>query len=224
FGTPFPTIIYGHGLNSPRTQGKKLAEFAAPLGIATIAIDAPEHGDHPTAEGNEGLDVIFGFFGIDLGETLADFAVDSEVLRDSWQQAAYDKLSLLEVMGDTLDVDGDGQPDITTQGLTYLGVSLGSIMGPQFLALTDRIDAAVLVIGGGRVTDIIQLGDLFGAVIGLLVPPGLDEGDVARYFPLLQTAIERGDAGNWAPYLVQQRLQQGAPPIQILDAAVLDDE
>ena len=34
-------VIFGHGLSGSRDQAARLADFAAPLGVATVSIDAP---------------------------------------------------------------------------------------------------------------------------------------------------------------------------------------
>lgn len=44
---PYPTLLFGHGLGGDREQARRLAEFAAPEGWATVAAPALVHGDHP---------------------------------------------------------------------------------------------------------------------------------------------------------------------------------
>ncbi len=217
YGTPAPVILFGHGLNGERDQARRLADFAAPLGIATIAIDAPEHGDHPAHMGNNGFLGLMSFFGFD-----ARFNMRALALRDNWRQATFDKLALIEALKAEGDIDGDGLDDLDGARIMYLGVSLGGIMAPELLALTQDIEAAVLVVPGGRVTDIMQFGSLFSPLVRLLTPAGVGSGDVDRFWPILQTAIERGDAANWAPHVLDRRLVgQGQ---SVLFGMVLDDE
>ena len=213
---PFPTLIFGHGLNGDRQQAGRLADFAAPLGIATISIDAPAHGEHPRTTGSPDAAFI-EFFGLGAA------GFEPLVLRDHWRQAAYDKLALLSAIGSGIDADGDGVTDLSDRQIGYLGVSLGGIMGPEFLALTDRVPAAVLVVGGGRVTDILQFSSTFGPLVSLLKPSGFSDDDVARFWPLAQTAIDRGDAASFARAVSVARLD-GSPPVQVLNAHVLDDD
>ena len=214
---PYPTIIFGHGLNGERQQAGRLADFAAPQGIATISIDAPAHGEHPRASLGGGGAAFIEFFG------LGGSGFEPLVLRDHWRQAAYDKLALVELLKSGVDADGDGAADLATDHISYLGVSLGGIMGPEFLALTPEVKAAVLVVGGGRVTDILQFSETFGPLVDLLKPSGYDDNDVARFWPLAQTAIDRGDAASFARFISTQRLDGGAP-VHLLNAHVLDDD
>ena len=214
---PYPTIIFGHGLNGERQQAGRLADFAAPQGIATISIDAPAHGEHPRASLGGGGAAFIEFFG------LGGSGFEPLVLRDHWRQAAYDKLALVELLKSGVDADGDGAADLATDHISYLGVSLGGIMGPEFLALTPEVKAAVLVVGGGRVTDILQFSETFGPLVDLLKPSGYDDNDVARFWPLAQTAIDRGDSASFARFISTQRLDDGAP-VHLLNAHVLDDD
>ena len=213
---PYPTIIFGHGLNGERQQAGRLADFAAAQGIATISIDAPAHGEHPRATLGGGAAFI-EFFG------LGGAGFEPLVLRDHWRQAAYDKLALVGLLKTGIDADGDGSTDLATDRISYLGVSLGGIMGPEFLALTPEVKAAVLVVGGGRVTDILQFSATFGPLVDLLKPSGYDDNDVARFWPLAQTAIDRGDAASFARFVTTSRLDGGAP-VHLLNAHVLDDD
>ncbi len=221
---PHPTLVFGHGLIGDRGQARRLAEFAAPLGIATIAIDAVEHGDHPTTAGEEGTSLarLFAFFGI--GD-LATRALAAARLRDNFRQSAWDKLQLTRLITSQPDVDGDGAPDLDPTRLAYLGVSLGGIMGPELLALSGAYGAGVLVVPGGRTATIISDSSTFAPLVAALRPRDTSEGDVRRFFPIVQTIIERGDAATFGGHLLRDRLPSAdrVTP-SILVGVVLDDD
>jgi hypothetical protein len=219
------TIVYGHGLGGDRSQGARLAEFAAPRGIATVAIDAVMHGEHPLnpMPGSQTLITVLNFFTLDPGATRA---FDARALRDHFRQSSYDKLQLVRLLQRGVDVDGDGSTDLDPARLAYLGVSLGGIMGPEPLSLTDAFGAAVLVVPGGRVSGIISDSAMFSTLITLLRPPGTTRGDVIRVFPLLQTVLDRGDAASFGPHVFTERLTPGGSrsvPSALL-GVVLDDD
>ena len=218
-GTPPPVILFGHGLTGDRGQAERLARHAAPLGIATVAIDAPEHGSHPVRRSTQSVLSMFDFFGL----STTSVGINAIALRDNWRAATADQLALVKLLRDGLDASDDGAPDVDGERILYLGVSLGAIMGPALLALSEHVRAAVLIVGGGRVTDILQFSQTFAPLVTLLTPSSVTRGDVARFWPLLQTAIERGDAGNWAPHVLRQRLNS-SPPVQVITAMVLDDD
>ncbi len=219
---PVPAAVYGHGLGSGRSQGKALAELAAPQGIATVGIDAPAHGDHPgTNPKPQGtLPTVIQFFGLDV----ATVSVDGLKLRDHWRQATYDKLQLVQLLLADPDVDGDGKPDLDTQKLMYLGVSLGGIMGSELLALTPHLKAAVLSVPGARVSSIISDSQEFAPLIFAFKPEGTSDGDVIRFFPMLQTLLDAGDAGAYAPHVLKDRLPGAGPPPHVLMQMSMNDE
>lgn len=221
---PVPTLVYGHGLSGDRYQADRLATFAAPAGIATVAIDALEHGHHPSSADPDRstLLTVFAFFGIHT-DMLSTRALEAARLRDNFAQSAFDRLQLTRLLAQSPDVDGDGTDDLDAAQLAYLGVSLGGIMGPQQIALDGNIGAGVLVVPGGRVSTIISDSDMFGALVTLVRPDGTTEGDVRRFFPILQTIIERGDPASWAGSILGERLPGVAGMPDILVGMVLDD-
>lgn len=222
---PYRTIVYGHGLGGDRSQAARLAGFAAPLGIATIALDAVTHGAHPLnpMPGAATLVTVLNFFTLSLGSAQA---IDARALRDHFRQSTYDKLQLVRLLQRGVDADGDGATDLDASRLAYLGVSLGGIMGAEALALTDAFGAAVLVVPGGRVSGIISESSTFAPIISTVRPQGTTAGDVARTFPLLQTILDRGDAASYGPHIFADRLTPGgarAVP-SVLLGVVLDDD
>jgi hypothetical protein len=221
---PYETLVFGHGLGGTRFQARQLARFAAPLGIATVAIDAVQHGEHPTVpEGasTDTLATVLRFFGVDL---VGDDLLDALLLRDHWRQSTYDKLQLAHLLEDGLDVDTSVPGvDIDADRLAYLGVSLGGIMGPELAALTDRFGAVLLVVPGGRVSSIVSESEQFGPLIPLL-GGGRPAGDVFRFFPVLQTILDRGDAASYGPHVLADRLTGSSVPPSVLVGVVLDDD
>lgn len=218
---PFPTIVWGSGLGSGRDQGQRLATFAAPEGFATVAIDPVAHGEHPDVpegEGTSTIATVVRFFTI--GDQ-RERALEPLRMRDNFRQSSYDKLQLVRLLQAGLDVTGDGEVDLDADQLSYLGVSLGGIMGVELLALSDAFGAGVLVVPGGRVSSIISESSTFGPLIDLLRPPTVTDGDIDRFFPILQTILDRGDAGTYGPHVVHDRFDDAQP--SILGGVVLDD-
>lgn len=219
YGSPAPTLIFGHGLTGDRNQGQRLARHLAPRGVVTLAIDAPEHGQHPTRQGVGELASLASFFGFATDR----FALEGLSLRDNWRQATYDKLALVALLKSGLDIDGDGQVDVDPARIGYVGASLGGIMGPELLALSPDMLGSVLIVAGARVTDIMQFGELFEDLLRLLTPVNTPAGDVDRFWPVLQTVVERGDGVNYAPRVLRDRLDDAEAP-DLLVGMVIDDE
>jgi pimeloyl-ACP methyl ester carboxylesterase len=217
---PKPMIILGHGLGGDRSNGGFIADVLAPRGIGIVAIDAPFHGDHPSASGGIGMMAMLDFFGVDILTT----RVHGLKLRDSWRQATYDKLQLLQAMDLDPDIDGDGVADIDMDRIGYAGFSLGGIMGPELLAVTDKIKAALMSVCGGRLSTIVRDGDSFGPLLRQVLPAGITDGELDRFFPVMQALVERGDPVNYAGYILGNRLPDadGAIPSVLMQVAIGD--
>jgi dienelactone hydrolase len=211
---PWPLVIYGHGLGGDRGEAHGFARDIAGLGMAVAAIDAPVHGDHPTSDTASDLFWIFNFFGLYLD---GEASFDVQQLRDHWRQATWDKLQLAAAVRAGLDVDGDGVGDLDGDRIVYSGHSLGATMGAQLLALDETVLAGELSAPGGRVADIVFRSTIFAPLVAMMAPAGTSDGDIARFFPMLQAAIERGDGANWAPHVLDGRRD-------LLVTMVMDDE
>jgi pimeloyl-ACP methyl ester carboxylesterase len=216
---PFPTIIYGHGLGGDRHQAEELAVLASPEGYATVAIDAVKHGNHPDGPGSLGSAASFFGLSVNLSDPL-----DSIALRDHWRQSTYDKLQLLELLRGGVDADGDGNADVNIDRFLYLGVSLGGIMSAEFTAFAPELDLSIPIVPGARVTNIIKDGAMFSQVIALLKGQATD-GQIARFFPIVQTVVDRGDAGAYTQHMVGERLPGFASrtPQVLMQMVIADD-
>ena len=220
---PYPTMFFGHGLGGDRNQAQRLAAFAAPAGIATVSAPALAHGEHPTHSDPmaAALSVVVEFFAIG---SISERALHATRLRENFRQTTWDRLQLTRLLESAPDIDGDGTGDVDPAQLTYLGVSLGGLMGPELLAATDSFGAGVLVVPGGRVSTIMSDSSLFGALVDLLRPRTATEGDVRRFFPMLQTVLDAGDPASYGAHGLRDRLP-GAPNVpSVLLGVVLDDE
>lgn len=214
---PYPTMVFGHGLAGDRFQAAALAEFAATLGFAVVAIDAPKHGNHPDAAG---FNAVLDFFGLSLN--FAD-PLDALALRDNFRQGAYDRLQLVRMLVGGVDLGGSPDPELDADALHYLGVSLGGLMGPQLVAFAPEFDTAIFIVPGARVTNIVAEGEQFAVVVDLFGGMATD-GEIARFFPLLQGVVDRGDAGTFGPHVVDRIAGFDDATPQVLIQMVLDDD
>lgn len=219
----YPVAIFGHGLTGDGDQAKDIAKYIAPMGIATIGVDAPQHGTHPSKshQGTEQLDILQALFGINLGGTVS---VNPFQLRDGWRQSNLDKLGLIEAIKEGIDIDGDGKPDLDSDRLSYLGASLGSIQGPELLAVSPDIELALLAIGGARISDFLRYDGTIGFIAMILAPPKVGADAFTRFLVLLQTAVEKGDGVNWGAYILQDRFPEAGDPIHVAMQMSIPDE
>jgi len=184
-----------------------------------VAIDAVKHGEHPDAPG--ALGAAASFFGLSFNLMNP---LDSLALRDHFRQSTYDKLQLLEMLRPGVDVNGDAMPDVGINSLVYLGVSLGGIMSAEFLAFAPEALVAVPIVPGARVVDIIKDGATFAQVVTILKGQAT-EGQIARFFPIVQTVVDRGDPGVYTGHIVKKRLPgfDSKTPQVLMQMVIADD-
>jgi SSS family transporter len=216
---PHPVALFGHGLVHDRGDAGKMARLLEPLGIAVIAIDAVIHGEHPDAPDTGSLP-LFEFFAF-AADPLSH---DPLRLRDNFRQSSWDKLQLLRLLELDADIDGDDSADLDLDRMIYVGESFGGIMAIEFLALTDRFQLAALQLGGGAVTRIIRDARRF-ELLTRIAGGAEDPGGTARFFEMLQAAVDAGDAATWAPHVLRDRLEEiGGEPPHLLLQLVIDDD
>lgn len=190
---PYPTVIFGHGLSGNRYEAHREADPLTSIGVTVVAADAPFHGDHPGAPDGD-LAHVLGFAGIDSD----DFSIKVRIMRDNYRLGAWEKLQLAAALRAGFDADGDGHVDFEVTKIAYSGVSMGGVIGAQVLAQDPNLTTGYLIVPGGRVSTMLQRSRTFASLAEVMRPPEMLPADMDRFFPLLQTAVERADALNWA--------------------------
>lgn len=141
-----PLVVMGHGGGqSKKAPGivERARRFVAECGFAVVAVDAPSHGDRP--EHDEFTRIATEYESrLDAGDGLTQLIADfqSLVVREivpEWQSVltAVQKLS-----------------HVGTGPVGYWGVSLGCVIGVEFIAAEPRVRAAVLGLGGAEVSTV----------------------------------------------------------------------
>lgn len=216
---PYPVVMYGHGLASHRTEGGFGARLLAEAGFAMVAMDAVAHGDHPSADPDASYNGALGFLGIDL-ETIS---INPSLLRGNFDQTNLDRRRLLRLILSKPDFDGDGVADFEVDTVSYLGVSLGAILGSQLLAVSPEIHSAVFSVGGGRlmsiVTDTAELAGFMGIITALV---GSEER-FNRLVPIAEHVVDPADSALWGAHVLQDRFDDAVPPSVLLQVGI-DDE
>jgi hypothetical protein len=184
---PHPVVLFQHGFGGSNEGVLDLGPLFAAEGLATIGISAVHHGRRGSA-----LDLL----------TSSPFQ-----LRDTFRQSNADQMSVLRAIEAGLDVDGDGSPDLDAGRTSYLGISLGGIMGATLVAVEPILPVAVLNVAGGRIA---FLGNSEGArgiftdalsrQVGLEVSDPRFEVFLRRQFEIGQHALDPVDGLNFAPH------------------------
>lgn len=175
---PYDVVIGGHGLNSDRQVfGLALAnELAAyPNCLALVTMDLPLHGGR--AAGSTDLHPAT------RPETSGAGFLSANLLltKGLFQQAAIDFLTLTRAIKGEDGVSGlevlmnDPGKTYFSDKIGYLGMSMGGIVGTQFVTVEPDISTVVLNVAGGKLTWLLE--GTFGQGIlqsleGLGVVPG----------------------------------------------------
>jgi hypothetical protein len=224
---PLPTFVLGHGLGADvlylADHAASVFEQAADDGVVVVGIDSLEHGTHPTSDSIEPVTEVMNFFAADI----VKHSIDALRLNGNFMQSAFDKLQLTRAILAHPDLDGDGVDDVDTSRLGYVGVSLGAIMGPQLLALTDSFDAAVLSMPGGRMSDIVRDPESsFSVVKKLLLPSAVAQSPAStlKIFTALQTVLDRADSATYAGHVLRDRFEPTSAVPDVLVMNVIGDD
>ncbi|MEO0815119.1 MAG: hypothetical protein AAFY60_19820, partial [Myxococcota bacterium] len=200
---PHQSVIFGHGLGGDREQAQFLADqVVSPQSgtkSAVIAPDAPFHGTHPDCAGRSCPDLLT-FFGFDISSLPLRF--EGHRFRDNLRQANLDKQHIVNAILGGLDVDDDGVDDFASDGIHYVGGSLGGIMGGEFVAMTPELDTVSLIVPGARLIDVIREIDAAPVLFGLP-----SAGELARLYPILQSSFDQGDPGAFAGHILFDRVR-----------------
>lgn len=224
----WPVTIFAHGFGRDRTDMLLIAETMASVGRAVIAIDFPLHGladsanklhasSNPLVEGERtfDLDLVTVTIDPDTEEVSTTPGPDSAAdpsgthfmnladlanARDNLRQGIADMFVLTaslpsaEVEGVTLDPNG----------ISFVGHSLGAILGTTMLSYETNILAGTLAMPGGGLAQLLANSSSFtprinASLAGSGVLPGT--ADYERFFIAAQTLLDPADPINHASTL-----------------------
>lgn len=226
----WPVTVFQHGITRSRTDMLLIADAMADEGRAVIAIDMPLHGVESTSAvhaSNNPLVSIERTFDIDAvsqdpdtGEVtlLPDGVTDSSGThfynlanlansRDNLRQAVADLFVLSASLSSAAILDTTQMPQGVTldaSNLTFVGHSLGAIVGSTMLAFDNTFEAATLAMPGGGIARLLAGSDNIGPQIESgLAGAGIDAESAAfqQFLTAAQTMIDSGDPINHASTL-----------------------
>jgi len=203
-----PIAIYGHGVGVIKETMLLTVAFSnAKRGIATIAIDQPNHGSRSEQDGGNIFKIL----------TPEKFTLLSGMV----SQSPLDMTSVLIAIQTSLaDLDvapsgnawwhrfwyagGIDTPDIDIDRIHYQGTSMGGVLGTSFIASAQNLKSAFLQVSGVGISNILTHSILF-ETFGFenLIPNNASAGEAALFIQLLQQEFDKGDAINFAHYIKQ---------------------
>lgn len=237
----WPVVIFQHGITRSRCDMLAISATMAQAGFAVIAIDQPLHGATPDNTADPCRPFHIGAtpfaqlgarertFDVDLidnatGAFTPDGRVDASgshainlasllTSRDNLRQAETD-LSVVAVSVPSMDLDGNTVPDFDGSRISFVGTSLGAMVGTVFMALEPTVLTAVLNVPGGGVANLLNGSATFGPRVraGISAASGIPQtdarfpGTLGQFLVIAQTVIDSADPINYARLTTGKRL------------------
>ncbi len=204
-----PVSIYGHGLVVAKETMFGIARANAELGVATIGIDVPNHGDRQAGQGGYLLDLTTpARFG-----RLASMPLQGAVDQLSLLLAVRDHLSNEEFVPLSLPFSRPAPPvRLDPDRIFYQGTSMGGVLGAAFVGVAPEVEGAFLHVPGTGIADIIMnslLWPLFASIV-----PRADTGDAYALMGAATMLLDPADNVN-----VLDRIAGDGPPVFLLYGA-----
>ncbi|CCK77626.1 conserved hypothetical protein [Oleispira antarctica RB-8] len=201
-----PIAIYGHGVGVIKETMLLTVAFSnARRGIASIAIDQPNHGSRSKRDGG----TIFEILTPKKFTRLSGMAAQSTLDMTSLLLAIQTSLSDLDVAPSgnawwhqLWYSGGIDTPDLDIERIHYQGTSMGGVLGTSFIASAQDLRSAFLQVSGVGISNILTHSILF-KTFGFenLIPDNASAGEAALFMQLLQQEFDKGDAINFVHYI-----------------------
>jgi len=230
----WPLVIFQHGITRNRSDGLAISATLASQGFAMVSIDQPLHGITPAdtalapfrvnntpffAAGTRERTFDVDFVNNATGAPGADGNPDASgthsinlssllTSRDNNRQAIAD-LFVLRASVPNMSVDGDATGDFDNSNVSFVGQSLGSMVGTGFVAFEPTVNVAVLSVPGGGIAQLLNGSPTFGPVIRAgLAGNGVIAGTSAfdRFMGAAQQVVDSADPVNFAGFAANKRI------------------
>jgi cephalosporin-C deacetylase-like acetyl esterase len=158
---PYPCVIAQHGYSSRKEDNLIFALALARLNICMFAIDAQYHGERA----QPGKDI---------------FSTDIEDDARALIQTVIDLRRAMDYL--------QSRPDVKPDRIGYIGVSMGGIIGSLFSGVEKRVQAPILVVGGGGWRTLISYSQIGPAITmrNHLAKTGMDVDAIADTFAAVE--------------------------------------
>jgi dienelactone hydrolase len=155
----YPTVVFGHGLGSSKTTLLAIASQLAQAGFASVAIDFVAHDSRAVRVSKDparGCDDARTPAPTTAPQCFAPFlSSDLAGTRDNIRQTVLDLVGLVESLK-ACSTTMCGALKVDPAHLSYMGISLGGIVGATAVANIPDFKAAVLNVPGVGLVDVLE--------------------------------------------------------------------
>ncbi|MCG8672990.1 MAG: hypothetical protein MI867_26585 [Pseudomonadales bacterium] len=206
-GESVPIAVFGHGLGGAKENTRSGYVMGDRLGMATIAIDHPNHGSRAglseeSIEPHISVAVSSPLTIMHLLGMFVQGAIDQNVMI----HAA--KYRLPQALMDWEHPDGIQLPLVNGNQVIYEGLSLGAMLGLAIGAAAPELEGAYLVNGAGSLLQIFS-ESTFWPLTSNVIPANMNGAEATFVMAMMQHYLDIVDGSNFAHFYRQ-------PPSSIL--------
>ncbi|HTV19700.1 MAG TPA: hypothetical protein VMG12_13540 [Polyangiaceae bacterium] len=186
----YPTLIFAHGIGRSKEDLLPLAGTLAAAGIASVAVDALDHGVRAV---QISTDAAAGCDGAGEGRPCTDvfgptcapqcyaplLSSNLGVTRDHLRQTVLDHMALARALAECAEPGACGTLQVDPSRIGFIGQSLGSLIGGVSVAVTPDVSAGVLNVGGADWLQVLTETQTLGIrcpLVDALIAGGVIEG------------------------------------------------
>lgn len=209
--TPVPVSIWGHGLGNFKELTRSGYRMGDRLGMATLAIDHPNHGSRVIEAGLKELPVavavqspltIMQLLGMFVQATV-DQAVVAKHARDALPQAVANLSP--SILAEKPLIDGSR--------VMFDGMSLGAMVGTAIGVVAPDLAGAYLVNGAGSLMHVLTESTFWDDMTSHVVPMDANGAELSFIVAMMQHYLDIADGNNFAHYYRQPPPGQDARPL-----------
>lgn len=223
-----PVSLYAHGLGLTKESDDIVSEMNAELGIATFAIDFPNHGARAEADGGMIFNVLnteelSKSVGMMVQDTM-DFASAHATLKTALADIDVIGPATWRTLGGMMP---DGVPDINPDHVMMEGTSLGGVLGSVYGSLAPDLLGGVYHVTGVGVTSILSDSILWEPMFANLEPASATGAEALMLRGAIQQSLDFGDSINFIDYFRYPGIGENQRPLMLTmgagDAIVTND-
>lgn len=211
FTAPVPISVWGHGLANFKELTTSGYVMGDRLGMATIAIDHPNHGTRVKVVGNKEPSIVVAvqtpmtimhLLGMFVQATVDHSVVinhaHSELPRavSQWRSTEYPNL-----------------PQLDGSRVIFDGMSLGAMLGTAIGALAPDLAGAYLVNGAGSLMHIFSESTFWDDITSHVVPQMSNGAELTFVLAMMQHYVDIADGNNFVHYFRNPPAGQDVRPL-----------
>jgi len=194
-GESLPVTLWGHGLANDKALAKSAFTRYDDIGVATFAIDHPNHASRVIGQGNKAPHIaalvrspqnmmhLLGMF----VQSSIDFAVAAQTVHDD----------LPGIMSNLQKTDSNVGA-IDNSRIIYQGVSLGGMVGASIGATAPYLQGAFLINGASSLMQVFSESVMWDGNTSMVLPFNANGAEAVVILAMMQHYVDIADGTNFA--------------------------